>query len=373
MEGLLEIATKREREYLEAVERLGVDGAAVELGVSPRTIKRSIRNLKSRATETDSVVTQCTTQYAGDGSVKNKWVKTAPKRVEHNALESFAKAIADRVEGKFPLEEIAHVKEDPSQSKDELAVYPIGDPHIGLYAWGDESGDDFDLRKASIQTGEAIQRLVHATPKTHSAIVLNLGDFFHSDNQSNRTTKSNNQLDVDSRWAKVMQVGAGIMLDVIYAALYNHERVIVKNLIGNHDDHSSYALSLILHSYFRNDNRVTVDLSPSMFWYHRFGKNLIGATHGHTVKPAQLPTVMAEDRAEDWGKTRHRYWYIGHIHQKSVTEIGSSIIESFRTLAAKDAWSASMGYRSGRDISSIILHKDYGEIARHRVDICRVS
>jgi hypothetical protein len=34
-------------------------------------------------------------------------------------------------------------------------------------------------------------------------VILNLGDFFHADNELNRTQVSGNALDVDTRYAKV--------------------------------------------------------------------------------------------------------------------------------------------------------------------------
>lgn len=45
------------------------------------------------------------------------------------------------------------------------------------------------------------------------------------------------------------------------------------------------------------------------------------------------------------------------------------IVESFRTLAAKDAWHSSMGYQSGRDMKCILFHKDWGEVERHTVSV----
>jgi hypothetical protein len=34
-------------------------------------------------------------------------------------------------------------------------------------------------------------------------------------------------------------------------------------------------------------------------------------------------------------------------------------------LAAKDAWHSEKGYRSKRDMKAIVLHREYGEVARH--------
>ena len=106
-----------------------------------------------------------------------------------------------------------------------------------------------------------------------------------------------------------------------------------------------------------------------MFWYYRFGKVLIAATHGDTVKHKDLLGVMASDRSEDWGQTKYRYWYTGHVHNQTVTELAGVTCESFRTLAAKDAWAAGAGYRAGRDMRAIIHHKDWGEVERHRCDV----
>jgi len=48
------------------------------------------------------------------------------------------------------------------------------------------------------------------------------------------------------------------------------------------------------------------------------------------------------------------------------------VVESFRTLAAKDAWQAAQGYRSGRDMYAIVLDAEHGEVERHRCDIRQV-
>ena len=39
-------------------------------------------------------------------------------------------------------------------------------------------------------------------------------------------------------------------------------------------------------------------------------------------------------------------------------------VESFNTLAAKDAWHAGMGFTSPRTAVAITLHKDFGEVDR---------
>ena len=124
--------------------------------------------------------------------------------------------------------------------------------------------------------------------------------------------------------------------------------------IGNHDWHTSIMLAICLDQYYENEPRVTVDTSPAKYHWYRFGQNLIGVTHGDTVKLADLGEIMACDRAQDWGDTKHRYWITGHIHHDTVKELRGCTVESFRTLAPADAWHRGQGYRSGRDLKLLV-------------------
>jgi hypothetical protein len=56
-----------------------------------------------------------------------------------------------------------------------------------------------------------------------------------------------------------------------------------------------------------------------------------------------------------------------------VKEYRGGVVEYFRTLAARDAWHAGQGYRAGRDMRLIVMHKDYGEVERHRCDVAMLA
>lgn len=354
------------------------------LGVDKARIGHAIKAVKRRATlqgfapESDftksipepHVLKGVSSLYDGEGKLRLQWVKTKLDETKaREAIEEWVAWLVQDVAGKAPKIKCASKWLDA----DLLSVIPMGDPHFGMYSWGEESGEDFDLDIAEKQTQAAASRLVASAPPSREALILELGDFFHSDNNSARTERSGNALDVDTRWARVMQVGLRAMTNVILLALAKHAKVTVRIVAGNHDPHSSYALALGLDAFFRNEKRVKVDLSPAPFWYYRFGKVLIGATHGDTCKPDQLPGIMAADRAKDWGETQFRYWYHGHIHHQTVKEHPGCMVESFRTLAARDAWHTGAGYRAGRDMRCIVHHKDFGEIERHRCDIAMLE
>jgi hypothetical protein len=250
-----------------------------------------------------------------------------------------------------------------------LTVYPMGDPHSGMYAWHEETGEDFDLAIAERDLFGAVDHLVDQAPPSRVGLIVNLGDFFHSDNIENKTMRSGHSLDVDGRWPKVVAVGLRTIRRCIDRALEKHEHVRVINAIGNHDDHTAMMLSITLNEYYSNNSRVTVDTSPRTHHFYRHGKVLLGVTHGHMGKPEKLMGVMAVDRAEDWGQTTFRHWLTGHVHHDQMKELAGCTFESFRTLAAKDAYAASHGYRAERDMKAIIYHSEYGEVIRHTSNI----
>lgn len=373
--------TDKEKELLTALKSCGWvrEKAYREHDLDGGGSRAIIRRLKKRAAASgvapDQDMTKQTaegfsvkgtsTLYDEAGNLKLQWVKTnadqdqqLTKLVEamENAFNSYK---GESIASVIPL----------ASDEDLLSVYPMGDPHFGMYAWSEEAGEDFDCDIAERDLCEAVKRLVARSPLSHTAIILNLGDFFHSDTQDNRTARSGHALDVDTRWSKILHIGAKAMIQCVYSALEKHKKVIVKNVIGNHDDHTSQALSLALSLYFENNNRVKVDTSPSKFWYYQHGQVLLGTTHGDTAKPDKLGGIMSVDMPKEWGETKHRYWYTGHIHSKNSMELHGCLWESFRTLAAKDAWHAGQGYRSARDMQSIHLHKDFGEVERHTMNI----
>ena len=306
-----------------------------------------------------------TTLYDADGNTKIQWVKTN-EIVE--TLEDKVKTMMECLRDQVPVRD--YRIQEPVENNDELmSVYPMGDPHLGMYAWKEESGEDFDCEICEQQIVQAIDYLVDSQPASCVGRIENLGDFFHSDTEDAVTRRSGNHLDVDGRWGRVMRIGVRLMTHCIDRCLEKHERVEVVNVCGNHDDQTSYCLSICLAEHYRAESRVFVDTTYSKFHYKEFGKVLIGCNHG-MIKPQALLEVMVSDMPEAWGRTKFRYWHVGHIHHHKSIEIGGVIVESFRSLKTKDAHEAGQGYRAGRDMQAILFHKKHGLVSRQ---ICNPS
>lgn len=305
------------------------------------------------------VVKGISTLYDRDGKVAAQWVKSEQDKAR--ALEilrdEFLTAAREIPRAK-PVKPRGHY------ASDLMACYPIGDAHIGMRSWGEETGEDFDLAIAERRQCAAMAELVSCAPAAGSALIVNLGDFLHYDSLEAKTPRSGHLLDADGRYAKVVRVAVKVMRQCIDSALRKHERVRVVNAIGNHDETGAIWLSVALEAAYQNEPRVTIDQNPALFTYVEHGANLIGIHHGHTCKADKLPGVMAADQPEAWGRTRHRYWWLGHVHHQSVKEYPGCVVETWNTLAPNDAYGASGGWRSRERMSCVVLHAEHGEVAR---------
>jgi hypothetical protein len=105
----------------------------------------------------------------------------ADKEAQLQMLRDAVSAITDDIKPVVP------VAAPTINNSDLMVVVPQGDPHIGMYAWAEESGHDFDVDIARADLCGAMQYLSDNSPPAETCMILNLGDFFHADNALSRT------------------------------------------------------------------------------------------------------------------------------------------------------------------------------------------
>ena len=298
------------------------------------------------------------TMYDIEGNVKLQWVKTGQEQITFEQMQESMQVLLEDYRGKS-LKIIGPKQSDANT----LSVYPMGDPHIGLYSWSEETGNDFDCDIAIALYGAAFKSLMKDAT-AEQALIINVGDFFHADNSENKTMRSGNALDVDTRFAAVLRVGIGIMKSAIETALKYHKTVKVINAIGNHDDHSAVFLALALEAFYNNSDRVEIVTKAGKFHYHHFGAVLLGVTHGDTAKLPQLGPIMTRDCIDIISQTKFRTWHTGHLHKDQHTDYVDCTVEIHRTLTPGDAWSIAAGYRSWRSMKRIDYDIEMGEFCR---------
>lgn len=302
-------------------------------------------------------IVKVSTLYDQAGLVTQQWVSEKPEDVEREkAWIAFAEGLAEKIVPAAPLP-------PPACSHDDLlTVYGVGDHHMGMLAWPEETGGDpYDLKISGRLLNDAVTYLAGIVPATRQAVMTFLGDFTHTDGYMPFTPASGHFLDADSRFPKIADAAGRAMIHSIDTALLKHESVWVIVTAGNHDPLSAMWLRIVLNAHYRNEPRVTIEMKPRKAHYFEWGKNLLGATHGDRTKLETLPILMATDMPEAWGRTQHRFWYTGHVHHDRVKDLVGAKVISVRVLAPADAHTANSGYRTPRDMKAFVLHREFGE------------
>lgn len=282
-----------------------------------------------------------------EGRVRAQWVKTREEQATTaDVIEAVKESLAD-------CKGTAALYPPPTEADPQtFTVIPLVDWHVGLMAWARETGDNYDLRIARDVILKAMAKVVALSPPSEKCIVLGLGDMLHFDGYEPVTTRSNNQLDSDGRYPKVLRTAVEMIRATVDMCLRKFAAVDVRILPGNHDDRATVAMNVGFSLLYESNDRVTFDDSPSRFWWRREGKVLLGATHGDKTKMRDLPLVMAADNPRDWSKSTYRRIYTGHIHHESAVEEGGVLVTSMRSPVMKDAYHSFSKYRAGRSVYS---------------------
>lgn len=248
------------------------------------------------------------------------------------------------------------------------SVYVVADFHNGMMSWGRETGRDWDLDISRRVITKRFAKLCARTSPSKDATLVILGDFFHTDGVKPVTVASGHLLDVDSRWGKIYETGFSILGTMIANLSERHEKISIFIVQGNHDEASSQTVSHALAAVYAKEKRVTVNNSSSKFLGFRYGNSFIGMHHGNVKSVNSLPMVF-DSTFRDWGRTKHRYIYIGHRHKRVVTEMPNCILEQFQAACPADSYAHKSGFVSSASICSIVIDAKEGEITRNTVRI----
>jgi len=296
------------------------------------------------------------------GETVMQWVKTTADQEKQKAM--FEAAVAAVAE-KLPREKAR--RPTCKTVGDLLNQYTITDFHLGMLAWGEETGADWDLGIAEQMLVDWFSEAIAMAPPADIGVFAQIGDFLHWDGLDAVTPAHKNLLDADTRFQKLVRVAIRVIRRVIGLLLEKHQRVIVIMAEGNHDPASSIWLREWLAAIYENEPRVSVDVSPDPYYCVEHGETALFYHHGHKRKPGDIDTVFAAKFREVFGRTKYAYAHMGHMHHIDIKETNLMIVEQHRTLAAPDAFASRGGWMSGRDAQVITYSKRFGEVGRVRV------
>jgi hypothetical protein len=355
--GLKEYGTDRQREVLEAIERLGgASAAARELGVNKSYVARQVKAVEVKAARLGYapghfqhgvapgyLMGKVTVQRGPAGVVERTWERQSPEAEDLAAkLRAAAAAMAEELPRVEPLAA-------PTQTLERLAnLYVITDFHFGAMAWGKEGGADWDLKIAERTLMGVFERLLAQSPAARVGVLAQLGDLLHADGLIPVTPTHGHVLDADGRFSKVVQVAIKCLRRVVDMMLMKHHEVHIIMAEGNHDLASSVWLRVMFAALYENEPRVTVNNSELPYYIYQHGKTMLGFHHGHLKKKESLPLLFAAQFSEVWGATTYRVVHTGHQHHEDLKEHAGIRVHQHPTLAARDAHSSRCGWISER-------------------------
>lgn len=256
-----------------------------------------------------------------------------------NSQESIVQSIASAFEN-IPA---FQPKESSFIENDLLTVYPLYDMHVGMMAWGKETGgQDYDLELFKSDLLRAIETVSARSPASSKALVIFGGDSVHVDDYSNETPASRHRQDADGRFEKIADVAIEAMSHAIESLLERHANVEVVVLRGNHDEASHIILKAAFKQRYRNTERVSFQPCYRDVYWIKHGKSLIFAHHGDKMKPEKLAMIVA-DQCPYWSDTKYRVALTGHLHSLKVQDFPGVTHYTLRAFAPADAYGSSFG------------------------------
>jgi len=377
--------TERQRQAIKAWEDCGevVAKAAGVLGVSPSTVRDHIGAVKNFAAQRGYTEHWDSTHLVGPGETvigrsvysadpdgNKTWLKTKRTAAEAEKAEAFNAFVEQLCKGVIPVKRKAKGKK--VRKDDLLPSVIIGDAHVGALAFKKETGDrDFNVGKATQEIDEAIWTLVQQIPEAKNGLLISLGDLAHSDRANPSTTTKGTLVDMSCSYEDQLRACAQVLMNGVEQMLTKCDNVTLVVARGNHDDHTSLVVQVILETYFAKEPRVNVLKSSQYVHYVRWNKWLLGIHHGDKIKAAKLAQIMPRDMPKDWGETTHRQFLVGHFHHQSIQEFEGVTVSKHGCLPPPDRWHSSMGYGSNHTMDLIVYKAEGGKLMTCTYEIPR--
>ena len=354
-----------------------MQAASTAMGINKGAIRKTVERVKKYASvqgyapEADLTHPVASTQflkgastlYDEEGNVKLQWIKSHARAEEiYQSLEAIAQELSESI---TPIPQTSFPA--APQYNDLLNMHVLTDYHLGMFAWEATSGNDWDTATSEQFLLAWFKYTIEHSPDADVGLLLNLGDFFHTDSIKPATPTSGHLLDVDVPYAYLVRTGIRLMKEVIKLMTAKYNKVVIYNIAGNHDESSTIWFRELLASYYSEHSNIYVETSPDLYQAYKHGDTSLFFHHGHKKKITNIQETLIARFRDIFGSTTKSYAHIGHYHHMEVKESATMTVEQHRTMAAKDAYSANGGYMSDRSAYCITYHKKHGEVSRTNV------
>lgn len=300
------------------------------------------------------------------GELSRRWNKYKVDDVQRiERLNQAFEALMDRLPRHEPIPA-------PTFCSSRLCnLYTITDYHMGMYAHASMNGqEDWSTARAELYIRHAVEQMITMAPRAKKCVLNIQGDFIHNDSLWPVTPTSGHVLDQDCRYEVLIEIVMDVIERLIDLCLMHHEEVHVVIAEGNHDLSGTHVLRTSFNRIYRDEPRVTVDMSKTPYYAFRWGMTALFIHHGHKLsikKSKELALLFATRFSEMWGAVKKRYGHLGHLHHEDVREESGIKLWQHPTLAPNDTHAIQEGYDSERGARFITYDNFAGEILSGRI------
>jgi hypothetical protein len=257
-----------------------------------------------------------------------------------------------------------------------LLELSLVDTHIGKLAWQADAISGREMRVVIDDYRQAVSdMLARCVGFPIEQIVLPIGnDFYNVDNWAKTTARGTLVDCTDEKVTTMFRAGFELIRDTVERC----RQVAPVKLVwvpGNHDPATSWYLTELARTHFRDDSSVEVENSHSARKYMLYGKNLIGWNHGDQVSLDKLAALMPIEAAQFWSKTAFRFIRVGHWHKaKQIRFVNRDTFHGVEvsvipSLSVTDKWHHENGYVGNlRTAECTLWDRDQGHVATFTVE-----
>jgi hypothetical protein len=304
-------------------------------------------------------VIKTSTLYGADGSVVGEWIMRKP---EDHVVDDYVAALNKHFIDNVKPAKVPYVLQK-SVRDDELALFMSIDEHVGVRCVFEQVGVTYGLPQAVEMMRDNFATLVARTSKTNTALYVNLGDQFHSNDHMDVTPASKHPLFSDSSFDNVADAVVDLNKWRIEYLMAHYPNLKIRGVAGNHDrDAMGWLFRCYKHMF--GSHNLDVKFWSEGLGVEQFGNNMLGFAHGDFMKPNVMAGACADRFPDVYGQTRMRYLHTGHFHTDKANDTWGGFKHfCHRTIAPKDLYSFSHGYISRQSMKSFLYDIKEGEVA----------
>lgn len=196
-----------------------------------------------------------------------------------------------------------------------------------------------DLQEKLIEITQTLQK------GYNKVVIMNAGDFFHSDDMFSSRTISGTVLETVDMVAAVNDAKA-FMDTVFRSALENANEVEYQYVAGNHSSFEYFFNEYLIVKYPEAKIVQHNELSTAFM----LDNVLIALAHGHKIKKNNLSQVISYEYRELWGKASEVHCFTGHYHQLESQTLNGVIVHQLGTPKKADTYERQNGWIASRKL-----------------------